>query len=69
MALIGKYESSAKSKEDKKTKDEQKTETPIKKDNWIESELIRPLAAKKSSEMVFNLFNTYKKAHGMASYV
>ena len=69
LALIGKYESSAKSKEDKKTKDEQKTETPIKKDNWIESELIRPLAAKKSSEMVFNLFNTYKKAHGMASYV
>lgn len=70
LALIGKYENKKESekKEDKNKKKEDK-EKLIKKDSWIEAELIRPLVAKKSSAMAFDLFNTYKKAHGMASYI
>lgn len=74
LALIGKYEKGSEKKSEKsegKRESEKKTEKekPIKKESWIEAELIRPLAAKKASEMVFNLFNTYKKAHGMVSYI
>mgnify|MGYP001609809403 CR=1 FL=1 len=72
LALIGKYEKKEKSDEKSEQKIGEKKENkpkPIKKESWIESELIRPLVAKKSSNLAFDLFNTYKKAHGMASYV
>ncbi len=70
LALIGKYEKKQKKSEDKKESEKKsEKEKPIKKDSWIEAELIRPLTAKKSSVMAFDLFNTYKKAHGMASYI
>ena len=68
LALIGVYGKKQEKSEEKKEKKEDK-EKPIKKESWIEAELIRPLVAKKASETAFNLFNTYKKAHGMASYV
>ncbi len=76
LALIGVYNPKGASekkseKSEGKKESEKKTEKEklIKKDSWIEAELIRPLVAKKASETAFNLFNTYKKAHGMASYV
>ena len=68
LALIGVYEKKQK-KSDEKIEDEKAKEKPIKKESWIEAELIRPLAVKKADEKVFNLFNTYKKAHGMVSYI
>ena len=70
LALIGVYEKKPKKSDEKKEDTEIKIkEKPIKKESWIEAELIRPLAVKKADEKVFNLFNTYKKAHGMVSYI
>ena len=65
MALIGKYEKKSEKSSEKK---EDKIKL-IKKESWIEAELIRPLVAGKAGETAFSLFNTYKKAHGMASYI
>ena len=62
FALIGKYDQ----KETKKGKD--KTETPLKPDNFIESESIRPFAANAAKEAAFDLFDIYKDAHGMESF-
>jgi len=39
----------------------------LKKDTYAES-LIRTLASVEASETCFNLFDVYKKAHGMASH-
>ncbi len=64
LALIGTYEK----KEEKPKSKKPEEEKPIKKDNWTESNLIRPLVAKQSLETAFKLFDVYKKAHGMASY-
>ena len=70
LALIGVYEKKPKKSDEKKEDTDIKIkEKPIKKESWIEAELIRPLAVKKADEKVFNLFNTYKKAHGMVSYI
>ena len=65
LALIGKYEKKSEKSSEKK---EDKIKL-IKKESWIEAELIRPLVAGKAGETAFSLFNTYKKAHGMASYI
>ena len=71
LALIGVYEKKEKTEKSsqKENQTKEKKEKPIKKDTWIEAELIRPLVAKKADETAFNLFNTYKKAHGMVSYI
>jgi hypothetical protein len=63
LALIGKYNS----KEGEK-KQEPKEETTIKPDNFIEAEHLRSFAAKDAKETIFDLFDIYKKAHGMESY-
>ncbi len=67
LALIGYYDKKEKPKEKKEGKktDEDK---PIKRDNFIESEHLRPLAADTATETIFTLFDVYKKAHDMASY-
>ncbi|MDO8528465.1 MAG: hypothetical protein Q7S06_01070 [Nanoarchaeota archaeon] len=49
--------------EKKKDEDEE-----IKPDNFVESESIRPLAAANAEEMLFKMFDLYKKVHGMPSY-
>ncbi len=67
LALIGKYEKKQEKSGEKK--DKTIKEKLIKKESWIEAKLIRPLVAEKSSKMVFDLFNIYKKAHGMVSYI
>ena len=66
LALIGHYEK----KEAEKKPSPEKTEkmAPIKPDDFIESEHIRPLAVKNAENTSFALFDIYKKAHGMASY-
>ncbi|RLF35120.1 MAG: hypothetical protein DRM99_05255, partial [Thermoplasmata archaeon] len=63
LAIIGAYE-----KKEKKQSPENKKQKEIKPDNFIEKTHIRPLAAKKATDTAFNLFDIYKKAHGMPSY-
>ena len=62
FALIGKYDK----KEEKK--EERKKPVMIKPDDFIESEHLRPFAAEGAKETAFNLFDIYKKSHGMPSY-
>jgi len=66
LALFGKYEKTEKKQD--KSKPKKQDDKPIKKDSWTEAQLVRPLAAAKASESALSLFDTYKKAHGMASY-
>ncbi len=71
LALVGYYDKEKKT-EKKKDDTEEKKEIVVKKDNWIESEHLRPLAigAVAGEEgLAFKLFTIYKKAHGMASYL
>ena len=69
FALIGKYnEKESKKKEEKKESEEEKEKIIIKPDTFIEKTQIRALAAHNASEIAFNLFDIYKKAHGMPSY-
>lgn len=66
LALIGYYEKPASNeKEKKKGKDK---EIIVKKDNWIEENHLRRLGGEKAKDTAFNLFEVYKKAHGMAAY-
>jgi len=64
LALIGYYNE----KPEKKEKQETKKTPPVKKDDFIEAEHLRKLTAEKAEETAFNLFDVYKKAHGMVSY-
>lgn len=52
----------------KKEVKEEIKEKPLVGDDWIEKTHLRPLAEENAKEIVFDLFNTYKEAHGMASY-
>jgi hypothetical protein len=64
VALIGGY-----NKKSKKSKDESKTkDKPIKKDNYLEKNYLRKIAAGDAQEKVFTIFDVYKKSHGMPSY-
>jgi hypothetical protein len=65
LALFGMYSKNEKPKEIKKPVEKGK---PPVKDSWIEATHIRPLASRIAKENVFNLFDVYKKAHGMASF-
>jgi hypothetical protein len=64
-ALFGGYN---KKPEPKKGPEEKKAKVVIAKENFIEKEHIRPLAEEGAKEKAFDLFDVYKKAHGMASY-
>jgi hypothetical protein len=63
LALIGHYDKPQKKQEPEKAEDK-----PIRKDDWIESKHLRPLATDNAIETTFTLFDIYKKAHGMPSY-
>jgi len=65
LALIGRYDKTEK-KEPEKSKE--KKSTTIEKDSWVEKTQIRPFAAQTAAESAFNIFDVYKKAHGMPSY-
>ena len=43
-------------------------EIVVRKDDWIEKTHLRKLAAENAKELAFDLFDIYKKAHGMPSY-
>ena len=67
LALIGHYNKKEKT-DDKKSKNGEKKEIVVKPDDWIEKEHIRKLAAEKALKVSFNIFDIYKKSHGMPSY-
>ncbi|MBU2053143.1 MAG: hypothetical protein ABIJ14_03430 [Nanoarchaeota archaeon] len=70
-ALLGYYDKPTKEKkEDKKEekKEDKDKDKPIRKDDWIEKTHLRSLAAEASKTKAFDLFDIYKKAHGMPSY-
>mgnify|MGYP001574491745 CR=1 FL=1 len=41
---------------------------PVRKDDWIEKTHLRTYAAADAKKASFDIFDIYKKAHGMASY-
>ena len=62
--FLGKEEGLEKSKEEKP---EEEKEIKIKKDSYKES-VIRTLSEQIAASSCFKIYNTYKKAHGMASF-
>jgi len=71
LALVGHYEKSPKKPASKygEKKDEKPKEVgPIRKDDWVETTYIRPLASNGAQDAAFTLFDIYKKSHGMPSY-
>lgn len=64
LALFGKYD-----KSEKKPKSEkEKKEIKVTPDNWFEKNYYRLLAAREAADKTFNLFDYYKKGHGMESF-
>ena len=66
LSLIGYYNDKQKLGDKDVKKD--KVEKPLVKDDWIEKTHLRPLAEGTAVEIAFDLFDTYKGAHDMASY-
>ncbi len=66
LALLGFY--NKKSEKNKEEKEAKKEITEIKPDNWMEKQFLRPEAQRLARETAYNLFDIYKKAHGMPSY-
>ncbi len=64
MALIGKYEKKPESKDKK----EAPKEIIVKPDDWIEQTHFRPFVAEAAKTKVFDIFDIYKKSHGMVSF-
>jgi len=67
LALIGKYESSEAKPKSKKGEEKPK-EIIVAPDNWIEENLLRKLVANSIKDTIYDMFDVYKKAHGMASF-
>lgn len=63
------FRKSRKEEEEKKEKDKKKEIKieEIKKDSYVEG-IIRKIASDSASESCFNVYDVYKKAHGMASH-
>ncbi len=70
LALIGYYDKNQDKKEEPKKKEGKKDEgdKPIRKDDWIEKNHLRPLAEEVAKETAMSLFDIYKKSHQMASF-
>ncbi len=69
FALIGKYETPEKGKPSpKKGREEKPKEIIVASDNWIEKNHLRPLVAENIKSRVFDIFDVYKRSHGMPSY-
>ena len=64
LALIGAYNKKESGGQKQKTEEEK----PVRRDDWIEKNHLRKLAIENSKETAFDLFDIYKKAHGMPSY-
>ncbi|GBE19618.1 MAG TPA: hypothetical protein ENG87_01445 [Candidatus Pacearchaeota archaeon] len=65
LALIGYYDKAPKKESGKKQEDKDK---PVKQDDWIEKTHLRELGKTKAKALSYELFDIYKKAHGMVSF-
>ena len=65
LALLGFYNPKPESKPSEKVSE---VDEAVKSDNYLEKRYLRPLVSKTAKETAFNLFDIYKKAHGMPSY-
>lgn len=65
FALLGSYEKTEKPKKDDKGKPKL---VIVKPDDWIEENHIRPLVTEIVKSKAFDIFDIYKKSHGMASF-
>jgi len=68
LALFGYYNEKPNKKEKSDSKDIKKTPKEIKPESWVEKTYMRPLTKKEAKDTAFDLFDIYKKAHGMPSY-
>jgi len=72
LALIGVYNKkdkrSSQAPASSESRAKEKKEKPVRRDDWIEKNHLRELAIENSKEIAFDLFDIYKKAHGMPSY-
>ena len=68
LALIGWYDKSEKPKPKSSGDGKPKITGPVRKDDWIEKTHLRTYAAADAKKVSFDIFDIYKKAHGMASY-
>jgi len=62
-ALFGGYEAGAETKKESKEKI-----ISVKPDEWIEKNQLRRYTAEKAADVAFDIFDIYKKAHGMPSF-
>lgn len=63
LALLGKYNDKPEEKKEEKKKDEK-----IRPDDWTEKNFIRPNTTKEAKQANYDIFNIYKKAHGMVNF-
>ncbi len=68
LALVGYYNKGPEKSPEENVVKGTNGEKIIRQENWIEKTHIRKLAEEKAKESAFNLFDVYKKAHGMPSY-
>lgn len=72
LALVGYYgKKNKKNKKKSKTKKDNSDKGPVKmvKEDFVEKNYLRTAAADDAKEKCFNIFNTYKKAHDMPTYI
>ena len=71
FALLGIYNKNEKKegkKNDKEKGEKEDRSLPVTPDSWLEKEHLRKVAASKAKDSCFNVFDIYKKSHGMPSY-
>jgi hypothetical protein len=68
FALIGHYNKTEKKQGKKENKKKDKESDILRPDNFIEKTYMRPLVMEEAKTVLFDLFDTYKKAHQMPSY-
>jgi len=67
LAILGFYNKKSETKPEKSSKSSDEIKV-VKPDNFLEKNYLRPLAAEGSKNTAFDLFEIYKKGHGMPTY-
>ncbi len=68
LALIGYYDRTDKNTGKKKKAEGKEKRKELVPDNWIEKNHLRRVAGENAKNLAFDIFDIYKKAHGMASF-
>ncbi|MFC1710645.1 hypothetical protein ACFLZJ_00605, partial [Nanoarchaeota archaeon] len=67
-AIVGGYSKKTAPKEKKKTIGGEEEKIFVRKDNWVEKNLLRKVAGNGAKDTIFEIFDVFKKAYGMASF-